>query len=209
MPPDPPKTVRPVTAQPKPIPTPPRHATTPTARLLSLDALRGFDMFWIIGGDKLALAILAMIPQAEAPWVAQAKHQLEHSRWEGFTAYDLIMPLFLFVVGAAMPFSFTRRAELGHSNSRMLFKLIRRTIILFILGMAVQGHLLEFNLATLHPFSNTLQAIAVGYLFSGIFMLFLPVWAQIATAIFLMLLYWGLLLLIPVPIEGPEATRAV
>jgi predicted acyltransferase len=209
MPPDPPNTARPVAVQPKPIPTPPRPATTPTARVLSLDALRGFDMFWIIGGDKLALAILAMIPAANAPWVAQAKHQLEHSRWEGFTAYDLIMPLFLFVVGAAMPFSFARRAELGHSNGRMLFKLLRRTVILFILGMAVQGHLLEFNLATLHPFSNTLQAIAVGYLFSGIFMLFLPVWGQIAAAIFLMLLYWGLLMFIPVPVEGQESARGV
>jgi predicted acyltransferase len=209
MPPDPPKTARPLASQPKPIPTPARSAAAPTARVLSLDALRGFDMFWIIGGDKLALAILGIIPLASAPWVAQAKHQIEHSRWEGFTAYDLIMPLFLFVVGAAMPFSFARRAELGHSNGRMLFKLVRRTVILFVLGMAVQGHLLDFNLNTLHPFSNTLQAIAVGYLFSGIFMLFLPVWAQIAAAIFLMLLYWGLLMFIPVPVEGQEAVRGV
>jgi predicted acyltransferase len=112
-----------------------------------------------------------------------------------------------------MPFSFARRAELGHSKSSMFFKLLRRTIILFVLGMAVQGHLLAFNLTDpklmLHPFSNTLQAIAVGYLFSGIFMLFLPVWAQIAAAIFLMLLYWGLLMFIPVPVEGQEAARGV
>ena len=83
---------------------------------------------------------------------AQAKQQFEHRRaGKGFTAYDLIMPLFLFVVGAAMPFSFARRAELGHSKSRMLFKLLRRTVILFILGMAVQGHLLDFNLAHASP----------------------------------------------------------
>jgi predicted acyltransferase len=209
MPEIPPKSARPVAAQPKPIQKPAPAATTPTARVLSLDALRGFDMFWIMGGDKLALTILAMIPQADAPWVAQAKHQLEHSRWEGFSAYDLIMPLFLFVVGAAMPFSFARRADLGHSTSRMLLKLLRRTATLFVLGMAVQGHLLDFNLDTLHPFSNTLQAIAVGYLFAGIFMLFLPVWGQIAAAIFLMLVYWGLLMFIPVPVEGQETVRGV
>src|SRR5689334_137599 len=130
MPPDPPKPARPVAAQPKPALKPASAATTttaPTARVLSLDALRGFDMFWIIGGRELVLAILAMLP--EAAWVEQGKHQLDHSRWIGFTGYDLIMPLFLFVVGAAMPFSFARRAELGHSNSRMVFKLIRRTII--------------------------------------------------------------------------------
>ncbi len=166
-------------------------------------------MFWIIGGDKLALAILALIPQQSAPWVVQARHQLEHSRWIGFTAYDLIMPLFLFVVGAAMPFSFARRAELGHSRGRMLFKLLRRSIILFVVGMAVQGHLLEFNLDTLHIFANTLQAIAVGYLFAGILMLLLPLWGQAVAAIFLMLLYWGLLMFIPVVVDGKEAVRGV
>src|SRR4051794_134548 len=203
------KTARPVPVQPKPISKPGPVVATPNARVLSLDALRGFDMFWIIGGDKLALAILALIPESSAPWVEQAKLQFKHVDWEGFHFYDLIMPLFLFVVGAAMPFSFARRAELGHSKSRMMVKLLSRTAILFILGMAVQGHLLDFNLDTLHPFSNTLQAIAVGYLFSGIFMLFLPVWAQIAAAIFLMVLYWGLLMFIPVPIEGQEAARGV
>ena len=62
-------------------------------------------------------------------------------------------------------------------------------MILFILGMAVQGHLLDFDLATLHPFSNTLQAIAVGYLVAGILMLAISVWV-IAAAIFLMVAYW-------------------
>lgn len=166
MPPDPPKPARPVAAQTKP---PQKSAAVavaaPSARVLSLDALRGFDMFWIIGGRELMLAILAMLPAAG--WVDQAKHQLEHSRWIGFTAYDLIMPLFLFVVGAAMPFAFARRTELGHSKRRLLVKLVSRTIILFVLGMAVQGHLLDFKLDTLHPFANTLQAIAIGYLFSG------------------------------------------
>jgi predicted acyltransferase len=209
MPEIPPKSARPVAARPTAVPTAKPVAAAPTSRILSLDALRGFDMFWIMGGDKLALAILALIPATRAPWVEQAKLQFKHVRWDGFHFYDLIMPLFLFVVGAAMPFSFARRAELGHSNGRMLFKLVRRTVILFVLGMAVQGHLLDFNIDTLHPFSNTLQAIAVGYLFSGIFMLFLPVWAQIAAAIFLMLLYWGLLMFIPVPIEGQEAARGV
>ena len=204
---NPQKPVRP--APPRPIPTPGARIVATSDRILSLDALRGFDMFWIIGGDKLALAILALIPAGRAPWVEQVQRQFTHVRWEGFHAYDLIMPLFLFVVGAAMPFSFARRAELGHSNGRMLLKLLRRTVILFILGMAVQGHLLEFNLETLHPFSNTLQAIAVGYLFAGIFMLYLPVWGQILAAMFLMAVYWLLLMYIPVPVEGQESVRGL
>src|SRR4051794_5454812 len=203
------KTARPIPVQPKPIQKPAPVVAKPTARVLSLDALRGFDMFWIIGGDRLALAILALIPESRAPWIDQAKMQFAHVKWEGFHFYDLIMPLFLFVVGAAMPFSFARRAELGHSKSRMMIKLLSRTVTLFILGMAVQGHLLDFDLGTLHPFSNTLQAIAVGYLFSGIFMLYLPVWSQVVAAIFLMGLYWGLLTFIPVSVEGQEAVRGL
>src|SRR5215211_1916698 len=172
MPEMPTKSARPVPLQPKPAQKPAPVVAAPTTRILSLDALRGFDMFWIIGGDKLALALLGLIPASSAPWVEPAKLQFKHVDWEGFHFYDLIMPLFLFVVGAAMPFSFARRAELGHSKSRMMFKLLSRTVILFILGMAVQGHLLDFNLDTLHPFSNTLQSIAVGYFFSGLCMLF-------------------------------------
>src|SRR5215216_1639342 len=123
------KSARPVVARPAPVKTGKPVAAAPAARVLSLDALRGFDMFWIIGGDKLALAALALIPQQSAPWIEQAKYQLTHSRWIGFTAWDLIMPLFLFVVGAAMPFSFARRAELGHSKRQILVKLLRRTVI--------------------------------------------------------------------------------
>src|SRR3954464_3867046 len=112
------KTARPVPVQPKPISKPGPVVATPNARVLSLDALRGFDMFWIIGGDKLALAILALIPESRVPWVEHAKAQFSHVRWEGFHFYDLIMPLFLFVVGPASPFSSPRRAELGHSKIR-------------------------------------------------------------------------------------------
>src|SRR5689334_19628256 len=202
MPPDPPKPARPVAAQPKPIPTPPASAPLPSRRILSLDALRGFDMFWIIGGDKLALAFLALMPEQSAPWVVGAKHQLEHSRWEGFTAWDLIMPLFLFVVGAAMPFSFARRVDEGQSKRELYFKIIRRTLILFVLGMAVQGHLLDFNDSTLHVFANTLQAIAAGYLVAGIVMLnFGLVWQVIVTAA-LLIGYWLILMYVPLAGHG-------
>src|SRR5687767_858505 len=102
-----PKTARSVVTRPTLKPAvAPVAAAAPTARVLSLDALRGFDMFWIIGGDKLVKTALDIIPQPAPEWVAQTRHQLVHAHWIGFTAWDLIMPLFLFVVGAAMPFSF-------------------------------------------------------------------------------------------------------
>ncbi len=159
-------------------------------------------MFWIIGGDKLARETITLVSNRFPEWAERAHHQFEHSRWQGFTAYDLIMPLFLFVVGAAMPFSFSRRAELGQSNRQLLFKIIRRTVILFVVGMMVQGHLLDFNLSTLHIFANTLQAIAVGYLFAGILLIAVPIWGQALAAIVLMLAYWLLLTYVPVPDHG-------
>jgi predicted acyltransferase len=172
-------------------------AEKPAARVVSLDALRGFDMFWIIGGRELFLAAAMLLPPSYAHLSQEAKRQLEHSSWEGFTAYDLIMPLFLFVVGAAMPFSFSRRWELGQSKLGMYAKIFRRTIILFVVGMAVQGHLLDFKLSTLHVFANTLQAIAVGYFVAGILLLHFPIWAQAASAVMLMVAYWILLRYVP------------
>ena len=68
-------------------------------RLLSLDALRGFDMFWIIGGEGVAHAAAALTGWG---WLAWLSGQLHHPEWNGFTFYDLIFPLFLFIAGAAM-----------------------------------------------------------------------------------------------------------
>jgi predicted acyltransferase len=191
----------PATNNPKAAPIETRPAVVPGTRVAAIDALRGFDMFWIVGGKELAAATLPLLP-LPTDWAAQATHQLEHARWDGFTAWDLIMPLFLFVVGAAMPFSFSRRLELGHSKRDLYRKIFRRTLILFILGMAVQGNLLDLNLSTLHIFANTLQAIAAGYLIAGILILNTPVWAQAAAAAILMVGYWLLLAFVPVPGHG-------
>src|SRR6476619_2506009 len=204
--PNPAKVSRPTGAPQPVVKKPPAAARQPApahhSRIVSLDALRGFDMFWIIGGQPLAIAALGLVPPSASHFVEQANKQLEHAGWEGFTAWDLIMPLFLFVVGAAMPFSFSRRIEEGHSRAKMFRKILFRSVILFIVGMAYQGHLLDFNLNTLHIYANTLQAIAAGYLIAGILMLIVPIWAQVTAAILLMVGYWLLLAYIPVPGRG-------
>lgn len=191
-----------VTSAPKLAPKPATTSVVTSERIVSIDALRGFDMLWLIGGAKLALAAIALLPDSAAQFAAQARHQLEHVTWDGFAAWDLIMPLFLFVVGAAMPFSFSRRLELGQSKRNLYFKIVRRTLILFVLGMAVQGHLLDFNLDTLHIYCNTLQAIAAGYFIAGLLLINVPVWAQAAAAALLMVVYWLLLRFVPVPGRG-------
>ncbi|MBN1854831.1 MAG: DUF5009 domain-containing protein, partial [Pirellulales bacterium] len=119
-----------------------------------------------------------------------------------FSAWDLIMPLFLFIVGVAMPFSFSRRLEKGDSRCAMYWRIARRVLVLWVLGMIAQGRLLEFDLARLQFFSNTLQAIAVGYLVAGIALLHLSVAWQVFLTVIVLVGYWLLMLLVPVPGVG-------
>ena len=173
----------------------------PTGRLMSLDALRGFDMFWICGGAGLFGLLVRLVRGAGGyafdvpPWL---DHQMHHVPWEGFVAWDLIMPLFLFIVGAAMPFSFAKRMKTS-SMGAMYWKIIRRTLILFVLGMIAQGHLLDFNWSTFHFFSNTLQAIAVGYFVASILLLHTNWKVQLLVTVLLLLAFWGVMAWIPAP----------
>lgn len=169
-------------------------AGAPLGRVIAIDALRGFDMFWIVGGKGLALATAGLVWATPPPWL---ERQFEHVPWEGFTAWDLIMPLFLFVVGAAMPFSFARRIEGGESRSQLYWKVLRRTVILFVLGMVVQGNLLDFDLSTLHVYCNTLQAIAAGYFVAGVLLLNVGIATQLMVTVALLVGYWLLLRFVP------------
>jgi predicted acyltransferase len=163
-------------------------------RVMSIDALRGFDMFWITGGQGLLLSVVGLFGTSAPEWLTS---QLKHCTWEGFTAWDLIMPLFMFIVGASMPFSFGKRVEQGDSVAAIYRKIISRTLILFVLGMVAQGNLLNFKLETLHIYCNTLQAIAAGYLVASLVMLHLPVVLQVCTTAGLLVGFWLLMTRVP------------
>ena len=170
-----------------------------SGRISSIDALRGFDMFWIIGGQQVVEALVRLFV---SPIPTGIRTQMTHVPWEGFSAWDLIMPLFLFIVGAAMPFSFARRIEAGQSKPALYRKVLIRTVILFVLGMAAQGHLLDADLSTLHVYCNTLQAIACGYLIASIAILQFRLFGQILLALALLAGYGLLMLLVPFPGHG-------
>lgn len=102
------------------------------------------------------------------PFTLELAIQFEHPEWFGSTFYNIVMPLFLFVVGAVIPFSLSKRMKESTGMAALYLKLIKRFIILFILGWIVQGNLLELNTEEFQVFNNTLQAIAVGYFFSCI-----------------------------------------
>ena len=171
-----------------------------SGRVVSIDALRGFDMFWIIGGKGVFLAVLGLFV-IEIPESVMC--QISHPEWIGFSAWDMIMPLFLFIVGTAMPFSFAKRLKQGHGKLRLYLKIVVRTLVLFVFGMAAQGNLLDFDLSTLHICSNTLQAIACGYLVAAVLLLEVSLLGQIVVTALLLGGYWAVLALIPVP--GHEA----
>jgi len=111
-----------------------QHASphTVSERVVSIDALRGFDMFWITGGGALIHALYRTFPNS----FFQALHtQFRHVPWAGFRFYDLIFPLFLFIVGAVLPYSILRKLERGASRREIYWRVVRRTILLFILGL--------------------------------------------------------------------------
>jgi predicted acyltransferase len=166
------------------------------SRVMSIDALRGFDMFWIIGGwyifDGLHKAL-------DNPTTAFIMNQLKHVEWEGYVFEDLIMPLFLFIVGVVMPFSFYKRLNRGDSKRKLYIHVALRSVILFVLGMIAQGNLLELDLSKLKIYCNTLQAIATGYFISAIIILNTRLRWQIVTTVLMLLLFWALMMLVPFP----------
>lgn len=134
-----------------------------SSRILSIDVLRGFDMLMIIFADRF---FASLHHGADTPFTGFLARQFDHPEWFGSTFYDIIMPLFLFVVGAVIPFSLSQRMQQQSSKGQLYRKLFRRFVILFILGWIVQGNLLALDAGQFKVFSNTLQAIAVGYVFS-------------------------------------------
>src|SRR5690606_23635734 len=103
--------------------------TEPQKRLYSLDALRGFDMFWITGGGALAIALSQM---TGANWL---ETQMHHVKWEGFRFYDLIFPLFMFIAGVAIPFSMLSKLDKNVPQRKLLVKAFKRLVVLIVLGI--------------------------------------------------------------------------
>ena len=168
-------------------------------RVLSVDALRGFDMIWIIGVKKIFKGLDDALDIPLTNWIFS---QLDHAQWYGLTFYDIIMPLFLYLVGISMVYSTRKRLSADPSKLVLWKHIAIRFVILWILGMAVQGKLLTYDIEQIKFYSNTLQAIAAGYLLASVIILYLPVIYQIGATLGLMLVYWGVFTWVPVPGVG-------
>lgn len=164
----------------------------PAERLTSLDALRGFDMMWIVGADTLGHALAQM---DGGPFVRTLATQLDHVAWEGFRFYDLIFPLFVFLIGVAIPFSLGRLRQ-REGRAAAVWRVTRRAILLYLLGLFYYG-----GLAT--PIEGirwvgVLQRLALCYFFAGLMYLYFSRRGLVIACAVLLAGYWALLSFVPV-----------
>ncbi|MBK9290011.1 MAG: DUF5009 domain-containing protein [Bacteroidetes bacterium] len=164
---------------------------TKTRRLASLDALRGFDMFWIMGGDGLSVALAAATGWPVLKWWAT---QVEHAEWHGFHFYDMVFPLFLFIAGIAFPFSLSQRKA---TSNKVVLHLVRRGLMLVLLGF-IYNNAIRFNFGELR-FPSVLGRIGLAWMFAGLLWVYLPVKWRIPALTSILLAYWGLLEAFHVP----------
>ena len=163
-------------------------------RLASLDALRGFDMLWIVGGGAVANALEKMDSNGVTTFLTR---QLTHAAWEGFRFYDLIFPLFLFMVGVAMVFSLEKMLASG-KMSAVLGRVARRSVLLFLLGVFATG-----GFSKPWPdvaLGGVLHRIAACYgLGALIYMCVRRPWGLWAVSVALLVGYWALVTYVPIP----------
>jgi predicted acyltransferase len=170
-------------------------STTPAAppqRLMSVDALRGFDMFWIIGADSLVYALNRLSRSKPTAFLAD---QLEHADWEGFHFYDLIFPLFVFIVGASMVFSLSKTIEQA-GRGEALKRVFRRGVLLFVIGLFYSG---GFRYAWPDMrLLGVLNRIALAYLFGGLLFCLCKPRTLVAICIGLLAGYWAVMTFTPI-----------
>jgi predicted acyltransferase len=139
--------------------------TEPEKRLYSLDALRGFDMFWITGGGGLAIILSQM---TGAGWL---EHQMHHVDWAGFQFEDLIFPLFMFIAGVAIPFSVKGKLEKNVPKRKLFWKVFQRMVVLILLGILYNGTFRR-GFGDDGRIASVLGQIGIGYFFAAVIVIY-------------------------------------
>jgi len=162
---------------------------TPTQRLYSLDALRGFDMFWIMGAEEIVHSLANVTGWG---FFQAFSDELTHPAWNGFHFYDLIFPLFLFIAGVATPYSVGRELEKGKSRSELVWRVVKRGLILVILGIIANNGLQIKPLAETR-LPSVLGRIGLAYMFANLIYLYFSQRAQMIWFGAILIGYWLLL----------------
>ena len=166
---------------------------SPAPRLASLDALRGFDMFWIMGGGALNGALKTL---GNSRAVNVITDQLEHANWDGFHFLDLVFPMFVFIAGVSLALSLPRKME-QRGRAATACSLVVRAVILFVIGVLYSGGISR-GLDGIR-WLGVLQRIALASLGAGLLSLWLGARSLAVTCGALLLGYWALLAFVPAP----------
>lgn len=174
--------------------------TPPSRRLLSLDALRGFDMFFIMGGDALLLALAAAFP---GTLLGPLGRQMQHVPWDGFVFEDLIFPLFLFLAGVSFPFSLEHQRASGKTPGAIRWRIVRRGLTLVALGVVYNG-LLQFHFDTLR-YASVLGRIGLAWMLAALLATVAGTRLRAAVCVAVLAGYALLSALVPAPDAGGAA----
>ncbi|SEP42560.1 acyltransferase family protein [Mucilaginibacter sp. OK283] len=169
--------------------TAPDSINSAPTRLFSLDALRGFDMFWIMGGEEI---FHTMAKATGSPFWGSIANQFTHPDWNGFHLYDLIFPLFLFMAGVSTPFSVGRELEKGKSRQQLVLRVMKRALILVLLGLVVNNGLNIMPIKDIR-FASVLGRIGIAYMFANIIYLYSSERMQMVWFWVFIIGYWLLL----------------
>ena len=170
-------------------------------RLLSIDALRGFDMFWIIGWGGIWHGLATLTDRPFFNWWAT---QMTHCEWHGFHFYDLIFPLFLFIAGMSFPYSLEKSLQNGITKKALYFKIIKRGLILVFLGL-VYNRIFSFDFEN-QRYASVLCVIGLAWMFGAIIFIHTKLKGRIIWCFGLLIFYWIALTLVQAP-DFPEAPR--
>ncbi len=171
-------------------------------RLVSLDVLRGFDMFWIIGGKQILVAISVL---TSAQWIDWTLDRMKHPEWHGFEPWDLIFPLFLFIAGVATPLSIHRRRSRGDSDRKIYGHILLRGVLLVALGVVHNGLPNDWTTAAgwqNHRYASVLGRIGLAYMFAALIVMHTDLRGRLLWIVGLLVGYWAALRFIPVPEFG-------
>lgn len=158
-------------------------------RLESLDVLRGFDLFCLV----VLESVLHPLGRAlESSVFNSFLWGFTHVDWIGFSTWDLVMPLFMFMAGVSMPFALSRYKTMPDKMA-VYRRIGKRVLLLWIFGMMCQGNLLAVDPDRIYLYSNTLQSIAMGYLIAAMLFLHVRLSVQIGVSVALLLIYWAVM----------------
>ncbi len=158
-------------------------------RLESLDVLRGLDLFILVGFQSVFMYLARAT--GENSWLKTVFDTLfTHVEWEGFHLWDQVMPLFLFMAGTSIPYAMAKyKRKEERTSGKLVYRVLKRVVLLWIFGAIVQGNLLDLNPDSLYLYTDTLQSIAMGYLFSVILFLSMPIKGLLVTFFILPFIY--------------------